>query len=51
MSKRKCLPVCEANPVQVLSGAIAIPDVDALVLQHLCRCAATDEPQQLLSHT
>ena len=40
----RCLPVGEANAVQVLSGAIAIPDVDVLILQDLCRCAATDEP-------
>ena len=40
----RCLPVCEADAVQVLSGAIAIPDVDVLILQDFCRCAATDEP-------
>lgn len=45
------LPVREPDAVQVLSGAIAIPNMDVLVLQYLSRCAAANEPQKLLCHT
>lgn len=38
------LPVREANAVQILPGAIAIPDVNAFVLEQLSRGAAADEP-------
>ena len=44
-------PVLQANAVQVLAGAVAIPDPHALLLQHTRISASADEPQQLLCHT
>ncbi len=40
-----------ANAVQVLPGAVAIPDAHPLLLELVCIGAALDEPQQLLHHT
>ncbi len=40
-----------ADAVQVLAGAVAIPDAHALLLQHTRISASADEPQQLLCYT
>ena len=44
-------PVGQADAVQVLPGAIAVPDAHTLRLEQVGIRAAADEPEQLLHHT
>ena len=41
----------QADPVQVLAGAVAVPDADALLAEQLRVRGAGDEPQELLHNT
>ncbi len=41
-------PVSQADPVQVLAGAVAVPDAHALLAQQIRVGGAGDEPQKLL---
>lgn len=50
-AKSREAPVVQANAVQVLAGAVAVPDAHTLLLQHTRISASADEPQQLLCHT
>ncbi len=43
-------PVLQADAVEVLARAVAVPDVYAALLQLLRARGAADEPQQLLHH-
>lgn len=43
-------PVTETDAVEVLPAAVACPDVDALVGEHLAVGAARDKPEKLLNH-
>lgn len=44
-------PVGQADAVQVLPGAVAVPDAHTLRLEQVGIRAAADEPEQLLHHT
>jgi len=44
------LTIGEADPIEVLAGRIAVPDLDPLILKGLGAGVAADEPKELLCH-